>query len=124
MLNKQEMVQKFDNFFDTLNREGYKKYSVEELITIIEAIIPVHVGLEISDFDDVDALLSIYPYLFQKLVKVYAYFVHEVRSHNADRKYSNDMRSYRDAFEELLKVVKLNYDALSRRITNSIDRRQ
>jgi hypothetical protein len=123
MQKRDETISKIDMLFDTLNRDKYTKYSVEELINIIESIIPVHATMEITNFDEVDMLLSIYPYLFQKLMKVYAYFIHEVRHRGADKNYVAQMRSYRDAFEQLMKAVKLNYDALSRRITLNIDRR-
>lgn len=123
-LNKDRLCQQVEAFFGSLGDKP-EKLRVDELITIVEAIIPIHAGLEIENFDDIDTLLAIYPYMYQKLVKLFAYFSHKVRIQvqRNDKKESDAMRSYRDALEQLMKAVKMQYDGLSRRVTVNIDRR-
>lgn len=122
--NRQEMVKKIDQFFTAIFNKP-EQHDVHELIVLIESIIPVHAELEITSYDEVDILLSIYPLVYQKLIKLYAYFIHNVRKgiQLNDKTYTSIMRSYRDPLEELLKSVKIQYDSLSRRITNHIERR-
>lgn len=117
------MITQIDNFFNIIS-EKPEKLNVTKFINSIEAIIPVHAGLEITNYEQIDLLLSVYPYLYQKLIKLYAYFIHKVRvgTQAKDKYYADLMRSFRDPLEEILKAVKLQYDALSRRITNNIER--
>lgn len=124
MKDRSLLIEQIDKFFEVIGDKP-EGYNLDELITITEAIIPVHADLEVTNYDEVDVLLAVYPYLYQKLVKIFAYFAHQVRiatrekqSHNASY-----MRSYRDAFEQLMRAVKLQYETLSRRITINIDRR-
>jgi hypothetical protein len=122
-MDKNQMIDQIDKFFNKV-MEKPEKYPVDELVTIIENIIPVHVSLEITSYDDVDVLLSVYPYFYQKIIRLYAYFIHKVRIgvQNKDKAYADIMRTYRDPIEELISAVKLQYDSLSRRITNNIER--
>ncbi len=121
---KQEMVEVIDQFFDHINQKP-EQFDVDELTALIESIIPVHATLEITDYDEIDNLLAVYPYLYQKLIRVYAYFIHRVRVgvQSKDRGYADIMRGYRDPLEVLLKACKLQYESLSRRITNFLERR-
>ena len=59
------------------------------------------------------------------MIRLYAYFIHRTRIavQAKDRNYADMMRSYRDPLGELLKAVKMQYDSLSRRITNNMERR-
>jgi hypothetical protein len=120
------MIENIDKFFIELERSRPETYDVDELIVIIESIIPVHVNLLITDYEEVDTLLAIYPYFFQKMARVYAYFSHKVRiaSQNKKTVEASNMRNYRDAFEELMRAVRLQYESLSRRITVLSERRQ
>lgn len=122
MLDRQKIVEQLDNLFGIIQTNGVEKYPIDELIILLESVIPVHVKVSITQGDDVDTLLAIYPYLFQKLVIIYSQFIHKVRVGGTDKRYVADMRSYRDAFEQLLRAVRLQYDSLSRRITVHIDR--
>lgn len=121
---RKQLAEEIDQFFNKLGTNP-EKYDLDELITIVEAIIPVHVGLEVGDIEDVNSLLAIYPFLFQKLVKIFAYFSHKVRICTQQKKSvdASNMRSYKDAFEQLMRAVKLQYDGLSRRITLLNERR-
>lgn len=123
-LQKVDIVQKIDQFFDRLNYNP-EAYSAEELVTIVEAIIPVHATMEIDSYDNVDTLLAIYPYLFQKMAKIYAFFAHQTRiySQKKDTSKKNDAMACRDSFENLMRAVRLQYEALSRRITIHLERR-
>jgi len=121
-MNRKKAVEQIDQVFDYINADP-KKVNVEELIYAIEAVVPVHVSLEIKNYDEVDDLLAVYPYIYQKLIKLFAFYIHQVRSASTDKTYTGLMRSYRDCVEELMKATKLQYDALSRRITNEIERR-
>ncbi len=122
-LDKQLIATQLDKLFGLIQENGVEKYPIDELIILIESVIPVHVKLDITKADDIDSLLSIYPYLYQKLVIMYAQFIHKARTGGSDKRYVADMRSYRDAFEQLLRAVKMQYDSLSRRITVNIDNR-
>lgn len=123
-MDKANIVQRIDAFFDKLN-EDPERYGAEELVTIVEAIVPVHAILEIQNYDEVDDLLAIYPYLFQKMAKVYAFFVHKTRIYSQEKNIAkkNDAMACRDSFENLMKAVRLQYEALSRRITINLERR-
>ncbi len=122
--DKYTSAQLIEDFFERLGDKP-DEYDIQELVTIIEAIIPVHATLEMADQDEIDNLLAIYPFLYQKLSRVYAYFCQMVRiaAGIKDKTYANKMRNYKDAMEQLLKAIKLQYDSLSRRITIYIDRR-
>jgi len=122
--NKESAVISIDKFFEAISDKP-EQYDINELVTIVESIIPVHSTLEISDFGEVDTLLAIYPYLFQKLVKMHAYFAHKVRIYVQKKKSqeANLMRAHRDSFEQLMRAVKLQYESLSRRITLMTERR-
>jgi len=124
MKDRMGMIQQIDGFFEQLGLDP-ESYNLNELIVIVESIIPVHATLEITNYAEVDKLLAVYPYLYQKLVKVFAYFAHQVRiasreKRSADASY---MRSYKEAFEQLMRAVKMQYDSLSRRITINIEKR-
>lgn len=123
-MDRKKMVENIDSFFDKL-QEKPEDYTVDELIVIVESIIPIHVNLSITDYEEVDILLAIYPYFFQKMAKVYAYFSHKVRIASQLKKgiEASNMRAYRDSFEELMRAVRLQYESLSRRITVSLERR-
>jgi hypothetical protein len=124
MNKRQEMVKAIDSFFDHIN-EKPEQFDVDELTALIESIIPVHVNIEVTNYDEIDDLLAVYPYLYQKLIRIYAYFIHKVRIgvQSKDRGYADIMRGYRDPLEVLLKACKLQYESLSRRITNLMERR-
>jgi len=124
MHDRKKMIEQVDYFFNELYKKP-EEHDVDELIVLVEAIIPVHAALEIQNFDDVDTLLAVYPYLHQKLVRLYAYFIHRVRvgTQHKDKTYADIMRAYRDPLEQLLRAVRLQYDSLSRRITNQMERR-
>lgn len=120
---REDMLKDLSQFFDMLYRNPMEN-NVEELIVVIDSIIPVHVDLDLSSFDEVDKLLSLYPFIYQKLVRLFAIYMHIVRRHGREKTPdANKARDYRDAMEELLKVVKLQYEALSRRITVLQERR-
>ncbi len=121
MFNRSQLAENINIFFTKIDQKP-DKFNVQELTTIIESIIPVHVELEMSNFDEVDTLLSIYPYMYQKLVKTYSYFCQQVRI-SSDKNTATKMRIYRDAMEELLKAIRMQYESLSRRITVFQDRR-
>lgn len=123
-MNKVQIVTQIDQFFDQIMLDP-EKMNIDELIYIIEAIIPVHAKLEIDSFDDVDVLLAVYPYIFQKLVRLYSLFIHKVRVavQLKDTQKANIFRAYRDPIEQLLKAVKMQYESLSRRVTVNIERR-
>lgn len=123
-MNKLDMVEKIDSFFDALNKDP-ENYGADELVTIVESIIPIHAALQIEDYDMVDTLLAIYPYLFQKMAKVYAFFSHRTRIYSQEKNIpkKNDMMACRDSFENLMRAVRLQYEALSRRITINLERR-
>lgn len=122
MLDRIQIVKQLDDLFTIIQTQGIEKYPIDELVILLESVIPVHVKVSITQADDVDTLLAIYPYLFQKLVIIYSQFIHKVRIGGTDKRYVADMRSYRDAFEQLLRAVRLQYDSLSRRITVHIDK--
>lgn len=120
---REEMLKDLSQFFDMLYRNPMEN-NVEELIVVVDSIIPVHVDLDLSSFDEVDKLLSLYPFIYQKLVRLFAIYMHIVRRHGREKTPdATKARDYRDAMEELLKVVKLQYEALSRRITVLQERR-
>ena len=123
-MDRNQMIKQIDDFFDKIMIDP-EKMDVNELIYIIEAIIPVHAKMEISSYDEVDTLLAVYPYLYQKMIRLYAYFIHKVRVARQlkNMAQANVFMAYRDPIEELIKAVKLQYDALSRRITNEMERR-
>lgn len=108
--------------FNLIQENGVETFPIDELVILIESVIPVHVKTMITQADDVDTLLAIYPFMFQKLVIIYSQFIHKVRIGGSDKRYVADMRSYRDAFEQLLRAIRLQYDSLSRRITVNIDK--
>lgn len=123
-MNKQVMVAQIEQFFDQIMADP-EKMNIDELVYVIEAIIPVHALLEITNYDDVDTLLAVYPFLYQKMIRLYALFIHKVRvaTQMKDTNKANIFRAYRDPLEELLKAIKVQYDSLSRRITNQMERR-
>ena len=117
-IDKYERAEVITKFFDKISIKP-DDYDIQELVTIIETIIPVHATIEITNFDTVDSLLALYPLMYQKLSRIYAYFSQQVRIAVGikDKTYADKMRNYKDAIEQLLKSIKLNYDGLSRRIT-------
>jgi hypothetical protein len=122
MLDRQIIAKQLDDLFGLIQETGIERYPIDELVILIESVIPVHVKIGIDMADDVDSLLAIYPYLYQKLVVMYALLIHKARTGGSDKRYIADMRSYRDAMEQLLRAVKLQYDSLSRRITVSVEK--
>jgi len=120
---REDMLRDLSRFFDMLYANPMEN-NVEELIVVVDSIIPVHVDLDLSSFDEVDRLLALYPFIYQKLVRLFAIYMHTVRKHGREKTpVASKARDYRDAMEELLKVVKLQYEALSRRITVLQERR-
>ena len=123
-MDRNLMIKQIDDFFDKIMIDP-EKMDVNELIYIIEAIIPVHARMDITNYDEVDILLAVYPYLYQKMIRLYAYFIHKVRVARQLKNtvQANVFMTYRDPIEELIKAIKLQYDALSRRMTNEMERR-
>lgn len=120
---REEMFKRLSAFFDLVYANPME-HDVHELIVIIESIIPVHVALDINNYEEVDSLLAQYPFIYQKLVRLYAIYMHLVRKNGrAKTEEANKLRDYRDVLEELLKVVKLQYESLSRRFTVLQERR-
>jgi hypothetical protein len=122
MLNRSKITENINKFFEKIDPKP-DKFDVLELTIVIESIIPVHVDLEVSSYDEVDTLLAVYPYLYQRLVRTYSYFCQQVRVNAKNKTAATKMRIYRDALEELLKTIRMQYESLSRRITVFQDRR-
>jgi len=115
-----EIIENYDNIFSkVLTFETILYMDGKQVLDIIESLIPRHAGIQISSRSDVDLLISVYPVLYQKVSILYMHLVHHVRALTKDG--SKDLlaiaRDHRDCFEQLLKVIKLQYDSLSRRIT-------
>ena len=91
---------------------------VDVLSELLSSIIPTHVELGVSEHQDVDDLLSVYPYIYQLMSKAYAKMIHKVRTAVSRSAEASDARNYRDVYEQFLKVIRMQYDSLSRRITN------
>jgi hypothetical protein len=125
-MNVQEVVKQYDILFnDLLTPEGVFDYDVGYLADTLITLLPVHVGITINDFADVDGLLSIYPYIYQKVVILHAHMVHKVRiySGRGNNEKLGKARDLRDTLEEILRVIKLQYESVSRRITLRIENR-
>ncbi len=125
-MNVKEIVKQYDVLFaEMLTPDSVFDYDVGYLADMLISMLPVHVGLSIDNFSDVDDLLSLYPYIYQKLVVLHAHMVHRVRLYqakgNADR--LGKARDLRDTMEEVLRSVKLQYESVSRRITLRIETR-
>lgn len=124
-MTKHQKVQVIDDLFSHIGKKP-EALNTDEMIYVLESVIPVHVDLVITNHDEVDELLAIYPYIYQKLIKIYAYFIHKVREGKQKKLgviHVNTMMGYRDCLEQIIKAVKLQYDSLSRRITNDLERR-
>lgn len=120
------IVDQYDSLFgQVLTPEGVFKYETGYLADTLIEMMPTHVNLTIENFNDVDALLALYPYLYQKIVILHAHMVHKVReySRKGHQESLGKARDLRDTMEELLKVVKLQYESISRRITLRIETR-
>ena len=122
MLDRSKITENINKFFEKIDPKP-DKFDVLELTVVIESIIPVHVSLEIASYDEVDTLLAVYPYLYQRLVRTYSYFCQQVRVNVKNKTAATKMRIYRDTLEELLKTIRMQYESLSRRITVFQDRR-
>lgn len=114
------ILENYDHIFsNVLTFETVLYMDGKQALEIIDSLIPRHAGLQISSRSEVDLLISIYPVLYQKVSMLYMHLVHHVRALTKDG--SKDLlaiaRDHRDCFEQLLKVIKLQYDSLSRRIT-------
>lgn len=120
------IIEQYDILFkEVLTPEGIFQYDTGYLADTLIEMMPTHVHLTIDSFTDVDALLALYPYIYQKLVILHAHMVHKVRvySRSGNQESLGKARDLRDTMEELLKVVKLQYESVSRRITLRIETR-
>ena len=125
-MNVKEIATQYDALFGSvLTPDSVFDYDVGYLADTLISMLPVHVGLSIDSFGDVDDLLSLYPYIYQKVVVLHAHMVHRVRIYQA-KGYNDKLgkaRDLRDTMEEVLRVVKLQYESVSRRITLRIEAR-
>lgn len=120
------LIEQYSILFETvLTPDLLLSYEPGFLADIVVASLPIHLGLTIDSFDDVDTLLSLYPFIYQKLVVLHAHTVHNVRIFTK-KGHSDSLgraRDIRDTIEEMLKMVKLQYESLSRRITLRLESR-
>lgn len=121
MINAVEYKAGMEQLFSSeIVPEKLHLYNPVELTKSIMSIIPVHVGFDMSNWKEVDELLGIYSAIYYYVARLYTASIHYVR--RAKEKPDLDRaRDYRDSFEMILKVVKMQYDALSRRMTLKIE---
>lgn len=112
-------------FEKVLTPDQILEYDAGYLADMLLSLLPVHVGLSTDNYSDVDGLLSLYPYLYQKIVVLHSHMVHKVRVYSTKNTSSNlgKARDLRDTLEQILRTIKLQYDSISRRITLRVENR-
>jgi len=90
--------------------------SIDRVVTSLYDAIPSHEMYDVLVNTDVRFLLSYYSSLYTKLSRLHAIVITEYQSRTPDRSYH-----LKNIFEQALKAVKFQYEALSRRITIESD---
>lgn len=93
--------------------------SLDEIRKICFSLVPTHEDKLFLDRDEYVALLGRYPAIYQYLSEIYVYLIARVRAYSEAKNSLKKMQAMdrRDCLEQILKVVKFQYDGLSRKTT-------
>jgi len=122
MIDVKNTIAMYDDVFSKIvTIHNVAKLSYEESAVFIDSLIPRHADITMSSFDDVDGMLQLYPYLYQKVSLLHYSLINAVRKlieSNHDKNALGAARAQRDIFEQLLRVIKLQYESLEKRMYN------
>lgn len=91
----------------------------DEMRTTLFSLIKTHEGSNVIDRDRYVELMGRYPALYQYFSELYTFLIGKVRDYSELKDPFRKAKAMdkRDCLEQLLKVVKFQYDALSRKVT-------
>lgn len=93
--------------------------SLDEIRDICFGSIPTHDKSLTIDTEKYVQLLGQYPALYQYFSEIYVYLIARTRAFSEARNVAGKIRAMdrRDCLEQILKVIKFEYDGLSRKTT-------
>ncbi len=124
-IDKLAVIEAVAQLFDGVFAGKPEDQALMDIIEWFDGIIPIHAKITADDYDDIDTLFAVYPYIHLKLTKLMSYFVHKTRIARQNKQKNDEtiMRAYRDVVEFYIKTLKMQYESLSRRITVLQERR-
>ena len=102
-----------------LNTSNVMDLTLDEIRTICFNMVPTHENTLQIDLQQYVYLLGQYPAIYQYLSEIYVYLVARVRAFSEAKNSLKKIQAMdrRDCLEQILKVVKFQYDGLSRKAT-------
>lgn len=102
-----------------LSTDNVMSLSLDEIRKICFELVPTHEQSVIFDQQEYLALLGQYPAVYQYLSEIYVYLIARVRAFSEAKNSLKKIQAMdrRDCLEQILKVVKFQYDGLSRKTT-------
>ena len=99
--------------------ENVLDLELDDVRTRLFSIIEKHDGSIILDTDLYVRLLGEYAGIYQYISEIYVYLIARTRAFTEAKNIVKKIRAQdrRDCLEHILKVIKFNYDSLSRKIT-------
>ena len=102
-----------------LNTDNVMDLSLDEIRDICFGSIPTHEKSLTIDPQRYVTLLGQYPALYQYFSEIYVYLIARTRAFSEAKNVVGKMKAMdrRDCLEQVLKVIKFEYDGLSRKTT-------
>lgn len=102
-----------------LSTDNVMDLSLDEIRKICFELVPTHENSLQIDLGEYTRLLGEYPAIYQYLSEIYVYLIARVRAFTEAKNPLKKIQAMdrRDCLEQILKVVKFQYDGLSRKAT-------
>lgn len=102
-----------------LSTSNVMDLSLDEIRDICFGLVPTHDKSLTIDVEEYTRLLGQYPALYQYFSEIYVYLIARVRSFSEAKNTLGKIKAMdrRDCLEQVLKVIKFEYDGLSRKTT-------
>lgn len=103
----------------TLTTKNVMELSLDEIRDICFGSIPTHEKSLVVDSERYAQLLGQYPALYQYFSEIYVYLIARTRAFSEAHNITDKIKAMdrRDCLEQVLKVIKFEYDGLSRKTT-------
>ena len=102
-----------------LSTNNVMDLSLDEIRDICFGSIPTHEKSLVIDHEEYTRLLGVYPALYQYFSEIYVYLIARTRAFAEAKNTVGKIKAMdrRDCLEQILKVIKFEYDGLSRKTT-------
>lgn len=103
----------------SLTTDNIMDLSLDEIRKICFGVVPTHHEATVIDTEEYTRLLGLYPALYQYFSEIFVHLIACVRKFSQAKNTINKLKAQdrKDCLEQVLKVIKFEYDGLSRKTT-------